>query len=192
MNWLRRFIAGLFALAITVAIAAGTPWLLYRVAGNPLPKHMPSVDEIVVALNAPDNGDLFLRVLAVVGWIAWVTFTISVLIEIPAQLRGRRARRIPGMKVQQKIAAALVGSMIAVFAGASVAHAMVAAPVPAKSSIAKTVSVPQPRPYQQVCCPPSFRASSRCCRTRSPNSSAWRSSCSVWCWHCSCCSNPWA
>jgi LysM domain len=131
MNWLRRFIVGVFALAITLAVIGGTPVLLLRVAGNPLPKHMPTIDEIIAALSTPDNGNLFLRALTVIGWFAWATFTISVLIEIPAAMRGRRARRILGMRLQQKVAAALVGSVIAVFAGASVAHAMVAAPVPA-------------------------------------------------------------
>lgn len=131
MNWLKRFIVGVFALAVTLAVVGGTPVLLLRVAGNPLPKHMPSLDEIIAALSTPDNGALFLRVLTVVGWFAWATFSIGVLIEIPAALRGRRARRIFGMRLQQRIAAALVGSVIAVFAGASVAHAMVAAPVPA-------------------------------------------------------------
>src|SRR5512139_1879901 len=131
MNWLKRFIVGVFALAVTLAVIGGTPVLLVRVAGNPLPRHLPTLDEILTALSTPDNGDLFLRALTVVGWFAWATFTIGVLIEIPAALRGRRARRILGMRLQQRIAAALVGSVIAVFAGASVAHAMVAAPVPA-------------------------------------------------------------
>lgn len=134
MNWLRRFIVGVFALAITVAVVGGTPMLLWRVAGNPLPKHIPHLAEITSVLSTPDNGSFFLRVLTIVGWFAWATFSIGVLIEIPAAMRGRRARRIFGMRLQQKVAAALVGSVIAVFAGASVAHAMVAAPVPAAVS----------------------------------------------------------
>lgn len=131
MNWLRRFITGIFALAVTVAIVGGSPVLLYRVAGNPLPKHVPSVEEILHALTSQDNGSLFLRALAVAGWIAWATFTISVLVEIPFALKGRRARRIPGLKTQQRIAAALVGAMIAIFAGSSLASAKVA-PVQAR------------------------------------------------------------
>lgn len=151
MHWFRRLIAGTFALAVTVAIVGGTPVLLLRVAGNPLPKQLPTMEEVTTALTSPDNGALFLRLLALVGWLAWATFTISVLIEIPAQLRGRRAKRIPGMKVQQKVAAALVGSMIAVFAGASVAHAMIAAPVQAKPpAVATMVTSTQQATQQQM------------------------------------------
>ncbi|WP_020525446.1 LysM peptidoglycan-binding domain-containing protein [Catelliglobosispora koreensis] len=131
MNWLRRFITGVFALAITSGIIGGAPVLLYRVAGNPLPKRVPSVDQIIEALTSQDNGTLFMRILAIAGWLAWATFTISVLIEIPFALKGRRARRIPGLKAQQRIAAALVGAMIAIFAGSSLASAKVA-PVPAR------------------------------------------------------------
>ena len=133
MNWLRRFITGVFALAITSGIIGGAPVLLYRVAGNPLPKRVPSVDQIIEALTSQDNGTLFLRILAIAGWLAWATFTISVLIEIPFALKGRRARRIPGLKAQQRIAAALVGAMIAIFAGSSLASAKVA-PVPARQT----------------------------------------------------------
>ena len=150
MHWFRRLIAGTFALAITVAIVGGSPVLLLRVAGNPLPKQLPTLDEVTTALTSPDNGTLFLRLLALVGWLAWATFTISVLFEIPAQLRGRRAKRIPGMKVQQKVAAALVGSMIAVFAGASVAHAMIAAPVQAKPPAVATIVTTQQASQQAV------------------------------------------
>jgi hypothetical protein len=77
---------------------------------------------------------LFLRALAVAGWIAWATFTISVLVEIPFALKGRRARRIPGLKTQQRIAAALVGAMFAIFAGSSLASAKVA-PVQARPAV---------------------------------------------------------
>jgi LysM repeat protein len=146
MNWLKRFFIGTIALAITTAIVGGAPLLLVRVAGNPLPKRVPTIDELVAVLTSPDNGEVFLRLLAIAGWIAWATFTLSVLIEIPAQLKGRRARRIPGLKAQQRIAAALVGAMVAIFAGSTIASAMSPAPVPARAQAAHAtlaISAPQ-------------------------------------------------
>ncbi len=125
----RRLVTGTLALLFTVGVIGGAPVLLLRVAGNPLPKRVPSLDEITQLLMSPDNGSLFLRVLTWVGWLAWATFTISVLIEIPAALRGRRAKRIRGLSAQQKVAGALVGAIFAIFVGSSVAHAGVAAPV---------------------------------------------------------------
>src|SRR5688500_5901314 len=140
----RRLVTGMLALLFTVGVIGGAPVLLLRVAGNPLPKHMPSLDEITQLLLSPDNGSLFLRVLTWIGWLAWATFTLSVLIEIPAQIRGRRARRIPGLSMQQKVAGALVGSMIAIFVGSSVAHAGIAAPVvkPVPAMAFATTSAP--------------------------------------------------
>lgn len=122
-HWLRRLVAGITALVGTVTIVAGMPLLLAEVAGNPLPRHVPTFEEIGTLLTSPDNGTLFLRLLSAIGWIAWATFTISVIVEIPAQLRGRRAIRLPGLGLQQRIAAVLVGAVIAVFAGVSVSTA---------------------------------------------------------------------
>lgn len=122
-HWLRRLAAGIAALIGTVVVVAGAPLLLLEVAGNPLPRHLPSLGEIADLLTSPDNGSLFLRLLAVIGWAAWATFTLSVFVEFPAQLRGRRAPRLPGLGFQQRVASVLVGAVIAVFAGVSVASA---------------------------------------------------------------------
>lgn len=125
----RRLVTGTLALLFTLGVIGGAPVLLIRVAGNPLPKTVPTLEQIWDVLLSPDNGSVFLKLLTLVGWLAWATFTISVLVEIPAQIRGRRAWRIPGMSMQQKVAGALVGSMLAIFVGTSVAHAAIAAPV---------------------------------------------------------------
>ena len=123
---MRRVVTGILALLFTGGVIGGTPVLLLKVAGNPLPKHVPSLDEITLILLSPDNGTLFGRVLAFAGWLAWATFTVSVLIELVTRVRGRRAKHVPGLGMQQKVAGALVGSIIAVFVGASVAHASTA------------------------------------------------------------------
>ncbi|MEV0454875.1 LysM peptidoglycan-binding domain-containing protein [Catellatospora methionotrophica] len=152
-HWTLRLFAGLAALTGIVAIVAGVPVLLVELAGNPLPRHLPTLDELGTALTSPDNGDLFLRVLTLAGWAAWATFTLSILIEIGARISGRRAARLPGLGLQQRAATVLVGALIAVFAGASVATAALPAlpgPSPtravAAAPYAGVVAVPRVAP----------------------------------------------
>ncbi|MBO1419674.1 LysM peptidoglycan-binding domain-containing protein, partial [Streptomyces sp. FH025] len=77
------------------------------------------------ALTSPDDGRLFLWLLVVVGWLAWACFALSVLLEIPAQLRGRIARRIPAFGWSQRMAAGLVGSVLGLLPVAGSAFAAV-------------------------------------------------------------------
>ncbi|WP_144126400.1 LysM peptidoglycan-binding domain-containing protein [Catellatospora sichuanensis] len=140
-HWTLRLLAGLAALSGIVAIVAGVPVLLVELAGNPLPRHVPSLDEITAVLTSPDNGDLFLRVLTLAGWAAWATFTLGILVEIGARISGRRAARLPGLGLQQRVAAVLVGALVAVFAGASVATAALPS-LPAPSAARMVATVP--------------------------------------------------
>ncbi|MFC7243829.1 LysM peptidoglycan-binding domain-containing protein [Catellatospora aurea] len=151
-HWTLRLLAGLASLTGIVAIVAGVPVALMELAGNPLPRQMPTLDEITTALTSPDNGDLFLNTLAVAGWIAWATFTLSILVEIGARISGRRAARLPGLGLQQRVAAVLVGALIAVFAGASVATAALPS-LPAPSA-ARLVATAPSAPYAGVVAAP--------------------------------------
>ncbi|BCJ73214.1 hypothetical protein CS0771_27580 [Catellatospora sp. IY07-71] len=138
-HWTLRLLTGLASLIALTAVVGGVPVALVKFAGNPLPRHVPTLDELGTLLTSPDNGDLFLRALAIAGWIAWATFTLSVLVEIVARLRGRRAIRLPGLGLQQRVAAGLVGALVAVFAGANLAAA---AALPAPAPLRAIASVP--------------------------------------------------
>lgn len=120
-----RFIAGLGALVVLVAGIAGVPLVLIRVAGPPWPSELPAPAEIWALLTGPDNGSVFIGALTVVAWIAWATFVLSVLVEIPAQLRGRRTVRLPGLGLQQRLAAVLVAATIAIVVSPAVSAANV-------------------------------------------------------------------
>ncbi|MGE7435441.1 LysM peptidoglycan-binding domain-containing protein [Kitasatospora sp. NPDC001175] len=85
----------------------------------------------VSMLTGPDDGRLFLWALVVIGWAAWLCFAFSVLLEIPAQLRGRIARRIPAFGWSQRLAAGLVGSVLAVLPVAGGAFAATPEKAPA-------------------------------------------------------------
>ncbi|MBE1485836.1 LysM peptidoglycan-binding domain-containing protein [Plantactinospora soyae] len=111
-----QFCTGLGALIVLIGLLVGAPLALLTLAGNPLPDHVPSVDEISSALTSRDDGRLFLRTLAVVGWAGWATFALSVLVEVPARILRRPAIRLPGLGRQQRWAATLIGSVALVIA----------------------------------------------------------------------------
>lgn len=105
-----QFLTGLCSLLILVGLVAGAPIALLAVAGNPLPDHVPTLAEIGSTLTSRDDGQLFLRALAIVGWLGWASFALSVLVELPARILRRPAIRLPGMRRQQRAVAALVGA----------------------------------------------------------------------------------
>ena len=106
-----RFIAGLGALALLVVLLAGAPAALVAFGGNPLPDHVPTFAEVAAGLTSRDDGQLFLRVLALAGWFGWGTFAVSVAAEAVALLGRRSAPRLPGLARQQQVAAALLGAL---------------------------------------------------------------------------------
>ncbi|MBF9066597.1 LysM peptidoglycan-binding domain-containing protein [Streptacidiphilus fuscans] len=79
-------------------------------------------------LTSGDQGNLFLWVLVLVGWVAWLSLAISLLVEIPAQLRGRVPRRLPTLGWSQRLAGGLVGAILSLLPVAGTALA--AAPAP--------------------------------------------------------------
>ncbi|MFE1322254.1 LysM peptidoglycan-binding domain-containing protein [Kitasatospora phosalacinea] len=116
-------LAALGSLLALVLLLAGVPALLgygtlaVAAAGDPV--H----GDLLAALTSPDDGSLFLWLLVGVGWIGWLCFLLSVLVEVPAQLRGRVARRIPAFGWSQRIAAGLIGSVLALLPVAGSAFA---------------------------------------------------------------------
>ncbi|MEU4677429.1 LysM domain-containing protein [Micromonospora sp. NPDC023737] len=118
-----RILTGFGALIVLCAVLVGAPVALLALAGNPLPDHVPTLAEVGATLTSRDDGQLFLRALAVVGWFGWATFTLSVLVELGAQALRRPAPRLPGMSRQQRAAAALVGSVALIVAAAPAASA---------------------------------------------------------------------
>ncbi|WP_343449617.1 LysM peptidoglycan-binding domain-containing protein [Micromonospora oryzae] len=128
-----QVLTGFGALVVLIAVLVGGPVALIAFAGNPLPDHLPSLAEVGATLTSRDDGQLFLRALALVGWFGWATFAFSVLVELGAQTLRRPAPRLPGMSRQQRAAAALVGSV-----------ALIIAASPAAASAATVLSGPYP------------------------------------------------
>ena len=87
------------AAGATLALAGllvGLPLALGLVGGNPLPTTLPTLGQVGAALTRPDPGNLITQALLLVAWAAWAGFTLTVVVEAQAQLRGRGAPRLPG------------------------------------------------------------------------------------------------
>ncbi|MFE6848798.1 LysM peptidoglycan-binding domain-containing protein [Streptomyces sp. NPDC057686] len=124
---------GLLSLAVLLALLAGLPVLLWWASAIVGP---PGLAALSTLLSTDDSGQVFLLALAAAGWAGWALFACAVLLEIPAQLRGRAAPQIRGL-VGQRAAAALVGAvLLALPAGTALA-----APASASPATASPVSV---------------------------------------------------
>jgi LysM repeat protein len=139
-----QFLAGLVSAVVLIALVAGIPIVLLRLGTGLMPHHVPSWAEIRDGLLHKDvSGSLFIQALLVIGWAAWGSFALSVLVELVARFRGRSTVRLPGMRAQQRWAAALIAAITLMFVSPALANAAslvkrpvaaVAAAVPAASN----------------------------------------------------------
>ena len=126
---MKRFLTGIGSLVVLIALVVGIPTVLLTVAGNPIP----TLDELQAAATGPDFGGQFLlgTLLPLVAWIAWLTFVISLLTVLPAVFRGMTPPHIPGLRIQQKTAIALLGAVLIMFTGFSGTASAVASTIDA-------------------------------------------------------------
>ncbi|WP_432563686.1 LysM peptidoglycan-binding domain-containing protein [Kineococcus sp. SYSU DK003] len=116
----------------TLILLVGTPIALTIFIGNPLPSHV-SWQAVALLATRPDtSGELFLRTLAIAGWIAWATLVISVILEVIARASRRPVPHLGrAFSLQQQVAAGLIGALAVLFLSpASLATAAVPAPSP--------------------------------------------------------------
>lgn len=110
---LQRALRAAGSLLLMAGLVVGLPVTLALLAGNPLPSGVPTMEAIGDALTSPDDGTLFLGVLTVVGWLAWASFTGSLLLELVARLNHKRAPQIRGLHGPQRLAGVLVAAVAA-------------------------------------------------------------------------------
>jgi len=82
------------ALLMLIILVVGLPIALYRLGGDPLPRHIPAWHHITTLLLHRDNGTVFLGAVRDLSWIAWAAFSAAVAVEAQAALRGRTAPRL--------------------------------------------------------------------------------------------------
>jgi DNA-binding SARP family transcriptional activator len=111
----RAMVTGLVALAALALVVFGLPVVLYRFGRSPLPGHIPGWHRVTSVLSSRDDGTLLLATIRDCSWLAWLLFTVCVLAEAQASIRGRRAPylRLGGL---QGSAAHLIALAALVFA----------------------------------------------------------------------------
>lgn len=133
---------GLLSLTVLAALLVGLPILLWwatTIVGPPGAAALGSL------FSTDDSGQVFLLALAVAGWVGWVLFACAVLLEIPAQLRGRAAPQIRGL-VGQRAAATLVGAVLLALPTTTALAAPATAVPAAPPTSASASAVPTPTP----------------------------------------------
>ncbi|GGY04145.1 membrane protein [Streptomyces minutiscleroticus] len=102
-----------------------------------------SHQDLVHLLDRQDTGSVFLLLLVAVGWLGWAQFTLCAVRELLAQLRGRAWRAPRELGASQRVAAALIGSILVLLP----AHPALASPAHATPSLSAT-AVPGQQPTQ--------------------------------------------
>ncbi len=127
-----RLLRGITALATLLGLLVDVPAILYAAGADPLPRQMPSLHSIGHTLIVSDTGGhLFISVTLVVAWLAWLAFSLSVLLELVGRLRNRPPMRIPGLAVPQRAAAGLLTAVALMLGSGGLAtSAFAAAPAP--------------------------------------------------------------
>ena len=155
---------GVTALLTLIILVAGLPIALYRLGGDPLPRHIPAWHHISTLLLHRDDGTVFLGAVRDLSWIAWAAFTAAVAVEAQAALRGRRAPRLRLLGIQSAAswlvavaALAFSSQPAAVLASTPPAAVAVSSPQPSPPSARPSPPPPQPSPPAGQPSPPSPR-----------------------------------
>jgi DNA-binding SARP family transcriptional activator/LysM repeat protein len=104
---------GLSAFILLAVLLIAVPWALWHYVGWPLPHGLPSWSQFTAALNQhgiPDQ--VLLKALACVVWISWAILATSVLVEVPAAVRGRAAQRLAVIGPLQPLVGHLVAAIL--------------------------------------------------------------------------------
>jgi len=133
-----KLVKGLAALIVLLGLIAGLPFALFAAAGNPLER----LPDILQLASRPDYGLIITMstILPLLGWGFWLYFMLSVLMELPAAIKGIKAPRIKGFGSAQGIAGALLAAVIGIFGIAGPANA---ATVDTSMSSHTVISAPQ-------------------------------------------------
>ena len=131
----------------------GVPLALVVLGGNPLPATV-SWDALRRALLTPDDGTILIGLITVVGWAAWLVFTVSVASELIGLASRQRIRiTLPGLAGPQRLAAGLLLSVIAL---AAAPQLIPAPPSPTVAATPTRPPAPEAGRFRRSSAPPSI------------------------------------
>ena len=125
-----RLLRGLGALALLLGLVVGFPVLLALWVGWPLPRHVPTWDELTTLMQSQIPSAVMIGVLACLCWLAWANLCVAVTGELVAQIRGS-AVRLPALTAPlQHLVSPIVASLVLALSSHNLRHA------PARSGVA--------------------------------------------------------
>lgn len=136
-----------FSLIVVLFIILGIPALLITIS-NPLA----ALDTVGGSIASIDGSITFLLqvFIPLIAWVGWASLVIPIITETIARARRVDAVQLPGiLRVQQNVAAVLIGLIFASGAGFSNAVAVEAASSAAPAPVATSVSAPATVQAQQ-------------------------------------------
>ncbi|ADI11663.1 transcriptional regulator, SARP family protein [Streptomyces bingchenggensis BCW-1] len=107
--------------AITLALLAGMPYVLWQATGVPWPDRIGSWQDLDERVMQPITDPVIIDLLAMVGWVCWAAFACSILKEVawyashvPQLLRDRTAHtaHLETLSVQRTLAALCIGTLV--------------------------------------------------------------------------------
>lgn len=111
----RQRALGVLAILGLGAIVIGLPMLLVALGADPLPRAIPTWDQVRSALLSPDDGTLALTALKGLGWVIWALLTGAIIIEVVDQVRGFQAPSLPGLRLPRVGVHGIVATALALF-----------------------------------------------------------------------------
>ena len=121
-----RTLRGLGALALIALALIGWPAALLGLT-DAVAVWLPDLSDPAALLSRPDTGGLFLVIVLALGWIAWVVWTVALIVEVAAQVRGVPTPHLGGL-FPQNATAALVTAIAVAFTIAPATPAIAGTP----------------------------------------------------------------
>lgn len=141
MKKVSRAIRQLGALLILAVIVIGLPYAMQSTFGAPWTWGIPSWSDVQETLTSPMAPSMMVRVIGAVAWIAWLHFTLCLLVEVinVVARQGKPQIKLPGGGVNQQLARRLVAAaLLSGVAGAAVVGPASAAPTIDRAEVAVT------------------------------------------------------
>ena len=107
-----RTLRGLGALALIALALIGWPAALLALA-DAVAVWLPDLSDPGALLTRPDTGGLFLVIVLALGWIAWLVWTVALIVEVAAQVRGVPTPHLGGLFPQNATAALVTAIAVA-------------------------------------------------------------------------------
>lgn len=136
----REAARGFGALLLLLFLLLGPPVALALLVGWPLPQGLPSLGGIGDAAQSGIDDMVIVKMLALVGWVAWAQVAAAIALEAVALIRGRRAWSMPAMHGVQIAVGQLLATVALLFGTMAPARA---ASVPLSSLRPAAVAQPE-------------------------------------------------